>query len=468
MRAVILAGGSGTRLWPLSRQAFPKQFLALTGERSLLQETVERVRPLVGENLCVVATRDVAHLVARQLRDLGIDPGGRMILEPVGRNTAPAVGLAALATPADEVLLVLPSDHAIRDAAAFREALARGAEVAAAGYLVTFGITPDRPETGYGYIQAGEPLEGFEGFRKVARFVEKPDRATAERYLAEGGYSWNSGMFAFRAGTILEELDRHAPHVAAGVRGLADAVRSGGEIPEAAYAAIPKISIDYAVMERSDRVAVLPVDPGWSDLGSFAALHEISEHDAGRNAVRVGGTAILEDSTGNLVWAGDKVVALVGVEDAVVVDTPDALLVCRRDRSQDVRKVAEELVRRGRDEAVFHRTVHRPWGTFTTLEEGPGFKVKRIAVYPGERLSLQLHRHRAEQWVVVRGTARVTRGDEVLDLGVGQTVHIPREERHRLENPGTELLEIIEVQTGDYLGEDDIVRLQDDYGRTQG
>jgi len=466
VRAVILAGGSGTRLWPLSRQAFPKQFLPLLGQRSLFQQTVERVRPLVGDEVCVVATRDVAHLVDRQLRDLGIDPRGRVILEPVGRNTAPAVGVAALAAPADTVLLVLPSDHAVRDEDAFRSALERAAGAAAAGNLVTFGITPSRPETGYGYIQAGEPLPGFDGFRRVARFVEKPDLATARRYLDEGGYYWNSGMFAFRAGTILEELARHAPEVWAGVEALRNAVEAGGDLPANGYARIPKISIDYAVMERSERGVVLPVDPGWSDLGSFAALLGVLGRDEAGNAVRVDGLPLLEDSRGNLVWAGDKVVALVGMTDTVVVDTADALLVCPKDRSQDVRRVAEALARQGREEAVHHRTVHRPWGTFTTLEEADGHKVKRITVCPGQRLSLQLHHHRAEQWVVVRGTARVTRGDEVLDLTVGQTVHIPKGEKHRLENRGEGPVEIIEVQTGDYLGEDDIVRLQDDYGRT--
>ncbi len=468
MRAVILAGGSGTRLWPLSRQAFPKQFLPLLGDRSLFQQTVERVRPLVGGDVVVVATRDVAFLAARQLRELGIDPEGRVLAEPVGRNTAPAIGLAALVSDPDEVLVVLPSDHAIRDEQVLGDALGRARGVAAAGYLVTFGITPSHPETGYGYIQAGEPLDGHGGFHRVARFVEKPDRATAERYLAEGGYSWNSGMFAFRAGRILEELERHAPEVYQGLLPLGEAAREGRVIPADAYAALPKISIDYAVMERSDRVAVLPVDPGWSDLGSFAALHEVLPKDAGGNAVHTegSGAGVLVDSRGNLVWAGDKVVALVGVEDAVVVDTPDALLVCHRSRAQEVRRVAEGLQEQGREEAVFHRTVHRPWGSYTLLEEGPGFKVKRITVYPGERLSLQLHHKRAEQWVVVRGTARVTRGDDTFDLGPGETVHIPRAEKHRLENPGTSLMELIEVQTGSYLGEDDIVRLEDDYGRT--
>ncbi len=467
MRAVILAGGSGTRLWPLSRRSMPKQFLPLAGERSLFRQTVARVRPLVGDDVVVVTTADTAFLAARQLEQEGIDPADRVLAEPVGRNTAPAIGLAALGADPSTVLLVLPSDHAIRDEEAFRRALAAGARVADAGWLVTFGIRPDRPETGYGYIRMGEPLPGRDGAWRVARFVEKPDRETAEAYLADGGYAWNSGMFALRAGRLLEELGAHAPDVRAALEPLAPFADGSSPVPLDLYEAVPRISIDYAVMERSDRVAVIPVDPGWSDLGSFAALRDVLDPGPDGNVTRVdaGGEAVVLDGTGNLVLAGGRVVAAVGVSDTVIVDTPDALLVCARDRSQDVRRVVERLEAAGRPEVADHSTVHRPWGSYTVLELGERHQVKRITVLPGRRLSLQLHHRRAEQWVVVRGTARVTRGDEVLDLGPGRSVAISRGQAHRLENPGSELLEVIEVQTGDYLGEDDIVRLQDDFGR---
>ncbi len=470
MRAVILAGGSGTRLWPLSRRSMPKQFLPLAGERSLLRQTVARVRPLVGDDVVVVTAADTGFLAARQLEEEGIDPADRVLAEPVGRNTAPAIGFAALGAVPDTVLLVLPSDHAIRDEDAFRRALAAAARVAAAGWLVTFGIQPDRPETGYGYIRMGDPLPGYDGARRVERFVEKPDRETAEAYLADGGYAWNSGMFALRADRLLEELGAHAPDVRAALEPLAPYADGARPAPRDLYEAVPKISIDYAVMERSDRVAVIPVDPGWSDLGSFDALAGVLEPDGDGNVVRAGqgGEAVVLEGTDNLVLADGRVVAAVGLSGTVIVDTPDALLVCARDRSQDVRRVVERLEAAGRPEVAGHRTVHRPWGSYTVLELGERHQVKRITVLPGRRLSLQRHRRRAEQWVVVRGTARVTRGDEVLDLGPGQSVAIAREQAHRLENPGAELLEVVEVQTGDYLGEDDIVRLQDDFGRVPG
>lgn len=469
MKAVILAGGSGTRLWPLSRERFPKQFLPLLGERSLLQDTVERVRPLVGDDLCVVAGEESRFLVAEQLRELGLDPSGRVVSEPVGRNTAPAIGLAALGCDAGQVLLVLPSDHAIRDGAAFCRAARAAEAVAHAGYLATFGISPSRPETGFGYIRLGDPLPGFEGFRAAARFVEKPDRATAEGYLAEGGYVWNSGMFCLAAGTLLDELAGHAPELREGLEALRPFLEAGKPVPADRYRALPKISIDYAVMERSRKVAVLPVDPGWSDLGSFAALLELLPTDADGNAVRLaaGGRAVTVESRGNLAWAGNKVVALVGVRDTLVVDTADALLVCDRSQAQEVGRVVEALRAAGREEAVLHRTVHRPWGTYTVLEEGAGYKIKRIRVDAGAKLSLQLHHHRSEHWVVVSGTARVTRGRETLLLRTGESTFLPVTIPHRLENPGTIPLQIIEVQNGDYLGEDDIVRFQDDYGRSR-
>lgn len=470
MRAVILAGGSGTRLWPLSREMFPKQFLPLVGARSLFQETVERVRPLVGNDVVVVTTDDSRFLVADQLRDLGIDPAGRILCEPVGRNTAPAIGLAALCADPGELLLVLPSDHTIRDAEGFRASLRQAAPVAERGYLVTFGISPAYPETGFGYIRLGEALPGAPGFRQAAAFVEKPDRQTAEGYLASGNYLWNSGMFAFKAGAILDELAAHAPDVRAGLEALRPALESGAPVPHDLYAALPSVSIDYAVMERSTRVVALPVDPGWSDLGSFSALFDVLDADPEGNVVQMatGGAWVCVGSRGNLVSSSRKVLALVGVEDTLVVDTPDALLVCSRDRAQDVREVVQRLKAAGREEATVHATAHRPWGTYTVLDEGNGYKVKRIQVNPGAKLSLQLHHHRAEHWVVVSGTAKATNGDRDLLLAAGESTFIPIGTRHRLENPGTGPLELIEVQSGDYLGEDDIVRLQDDYGRLEG
>lgn len=469
MRAVILAGGSGTRLWPLSREQFPKQFLPLLGDRSLLQETVERVRPVVGDEVVVVTTEDSRFLVADQLRALGLAPEGRILCEPAGRNTAPAIGLAALLCNPEEVFLVLPSDHTIRDGEAFRAALRLAEPLAAEGRLVTFGIAPSYPETGYGYIHLGPAVPGAPEFREVAAFVEKPDQTLAEEYLASGGYVWNSGMFAFRADVVLDELATHAPAVRAGLEALRPALEAGGPVPRDLYEAIPSISIDYAVMERSRRAVVLPVQPGWSDLGSFSALFDVLKADEEGNVVQMpaNGQWISVRSRQNFVSSGQKVVALVGVEDTLVIDTPDALLVCARERAQDVREVVNRLRAAGREEASVHRTVHRPWGTYTVLDGGDGYKIKRIRVNPGAKLSLQLHHHRSEHWVVVAGTARVTKGEEVLVLRPNESTFIPLATPHRLENPGLVPLQIIEVQNGEYLGEDDIVRFQDDYGRSE-
>ena len=468
MHAIVLAGGAGTRLWPLSREKYPKQFLPLLGARSLLQQTVERLRPLVDDRVTVVATEEFRFLVADQLREIGLAPEGRVLCEPAGRNTAPAIGLAALTCPAEETLLVVPSDHAIRDADAFRADLASAGPVAERGELVTFGVDPTYPETGYGYIRLGEPLEGAGRFRRAAAFVEKPDRPTAEGYLASGDYVWNSGMFAFRAGRVLEELAAHAPEVSSGLEAMRPAAERGEAVPRELYEALPSISIDYAVMERSRHVAVLPVNPGWSDLGSFSALFDLlGGADADGNVVRMGrgGHFVSVGSGGNLVLGDRKVVALVGVRDTLVVDTPDALLVCGRESAQAVRDAVRSLKDAGREEVDVHRTVHRPWGSYTVLEEAAGYKIKRIQVNPGEKLSLQLHHHRSEHWVVISGTARVTRGSEVLVLRLNESTFIPVATPHRLENPGLVPLQIIEVQNGEYLGEDDIVRLQDEYGR---
>lgn len=465
MKAVILAGGSGTRLWPLSREKYSKQFLPLMGDKSLLQETIERVRPVVGDDICVVTTEESRFLVAGQFREMGIDPHGKILCEPAGRNTAPALGLAALGINPEETMLVLPSDHVITNAQKFREAVVRSDAVAAEGCLVTFGISPASPETGFGYIEMGEPLDSFEGFKKVSRFVEKPDLATAKRYLALGSYVWNSGMFAFKAGALLEELARHEPAVHSGLMGLRKYLSPDKSmdqiIPKDLYEAIPRISIDYAVMERSDRVAVLPLENlGWSDLGSFSALYEILNSMGEDNVVKLGkrGVGVSIESKGNLIWGGNKVVAAVGVNDLIIVDTPDALLVSTRDRAQDVKAAVAELAATGREEIALHRKVYRPWGSYTVLERGEGYKVKQVFVNPRTSLSLHLHRRRSEHWVVVEGAAMATKGDETITLSRNESTFLPPATLHKLENPLDEPLTIIEVQNGQYLEEDDIIR----------
>jgi mannose-1-phosphate guanylyltransferase/mannose-6-phosphate isomerase len=465
---VLLSGGSGTRLWPLSREAHPKQFLPLLGERSLLQASWERLQGLPGmARPLVVANEEHRFLAAEQLRQVGAEPQA-LLLEPVGRNTAPAIAAAALQATAsgdDPLLLVLPSDHLIADAAGFRAAVERAAAAAAAGALLTFGIVPSGPETGYGYIQAAPG----EGLRDVLRFVEKPDRSTAAGYLAAGGYYWNSGMFLFRASRILAELQAFVPRIVDCVRqALADARRDADflRLDRAAFEACPSDSIDYAVMERTRSAQVLPIDVGWSDVGSWSALWEIGDRDEHGNALH--GDVIAEDCKSSLVWGGRRLVTLLGLRDAIVVDTDDALLIAERSRVQQVKDIVARLRREERPQAHVHRKVYRPWGWYDGIESGPGFQVKRICVNPGARLSLQMHHRRAEHWVVVRGTARVTCDERVFDLQANQSTYIPLGSRHRLENLTGQPLEIIEVQSGDYLGEDDIVRFEDAYGRSAG
>jgi mannose-1-phosphate guanylyltransferase/mannose-6-phosphate isomerase len=473
LQPVLLSGGSGTRLWPLSREAYPKQFLPLAGEDPMLQATWSRVAPLAGARPIVVAGEDHRFLVAEQLRAAGA-PVPAIVLEPAGRNTAPAIAAAALqavqdAGGGDPLLLALPSDHVVRDGDAFRRAVLAAMPAAEAGGLVTFGIVPTAPETGFGYIQAeaGNGAAGqADAARKVLRFVEKPDAATAQRYLGEGGYYWNSGMFLFRASRYLAELGRFRPDILEGVRAAFAAARRDGDfvrLDPDAFAATPAESIDYAVMERTDAAMVLPVDIGWNDVGSWSALWDVAERDADGNARH--GDVIAVDSRNSYAYAR-RLVALVGVDDVVVVETDDAILVARKDKVQQVKDVVARLRAEQRSQAALHREVHRPWGSYDSVDAGERFQVKRIKVKPGASLSLQSHTKRAEHWIVVSGTARVTRNNDVFELHADQSTYIPIGAKHRLENPGSEVLELIEVQSGDYLGEDDIVRYEDVYGRS--
>ena len=461
---VILSGGSGTRLWPLSREAYPKQFLPLVGDETMLQETWRRVAGLTPHAPIVVGNHDHRFMIAEQLREAGAAPAAT-ILEPFGRNTAPAIAIAALeatADGADPLLLVLPSDHVVGDVAAFHAAVREAAEAAAAGRMVTFGIVPAAPETGYGYIKA----EAGTGVRKVERFVEKPDAATAQAYVASGDYYWNSGMFLFRASRYLEELGTLAPAMLAASRAaLAAATRDDDfvRLDAEAFAACPSDSIDYAVMEKTAHAAVVALDAGWNDVGSWTALWDVSPQDDSGNAHH--GDVIAVDCR-NTYAHGQRLIALVGLEDVVVVETDDAILVGHKGRMQQVKDVVGRIKAEGRSHATWHRKVYRPWGAYDSIDNGERFQVKRITVKPGGTLSLQMHHHRAEHWIVVSGTARVTRGDETLLLTENQSTYIPLGVVPRLENPGRLPLELIEVQSGSYLGEDDIVRFEDRYGRS--
>ena len=464
LQPVLLSGGSGTRLWPLSREAYPKQFLPLAGHDTMLQATWQRVADIASAAPIVVANEEHRFLVAEQLRQIGV-PTPSILLEPVGRNTAPAIAAAALQAMSggdDPLLLVLPSDHVVRDAAAFRAAVAEASAAAEQGALVTFGIVPMGPETAFGYIHA---TGAGPGVRIVERFVEKPDAATAQSYLDLGGYYWNSGMFLFRASRYLQELERFRPDMLAATRTAWERASHDGDfirLDRDAFAACAADSIDYAVMERTDTAQVLPVDIGWNDVGSWSALWDVARRDADGNATL--GDVIAIDSRNSYVHAR-RLVALVGVDDLVVVDTDDAVLVARKDRVQQVKDVVARLKHEQRSHAALHREVHRPWGSYDSVDVGPRFQVKRIKVKPGARLSLQSHTQRAEHWIVVSGTARVTRDNDVFELHANQSTYIPIGAKHRLENPGSEMLELIEVQSGDYLGEDDIVRYDDVYGR---
>jgi mannose-1-phosphate guanylyltransferase/mannose-6-phosphate isomerase len=468
---VILSGGSGTRLWPLSREAYPKQFLPLVDQRTMLQNTALRIAGLADTTApLVVCNEEHRFMVAEQLRAVGIQPAA-VILEPIGRNTAPAVAVAALHAQlagADPILLILPADHVIADVEGFRAAVRQIAPHAEAGRLITFGIVPTAPEIGYGYIKAGAPLDDS-GVCKVERFVEKPDTATAQTYLQSGAYSWNSGMFMFRASAFLAELERFAPAMLAACQQALATGRADTDflrLDRKAFAACPKDSIDYAVMEKTDQAVVLPLTVGWNDVGSWSALWEAGERDADGNITR--GDVIAVDTRDTYVDASTRLVATVGVADLVVVETADAVLVASKERVQEVKAVVDQLKASQRPEGRNHRKVYRPWGCYDSIDLDQRFQVKHITIKPGACISSQMHHHRAEHWVVVSGTARVLRGDEEFLLTENQSTYIPVGIPHRLTNPGKIPLEIIEVQSGSYLGEDDIVRFEDVYGRGNG
>ncbi len=466
---VILSGGSGTRLWPLSRAALPKQLLALNGARTMIQDTVLRAALPGAEAPLLLCSEGHRFLVAEQMQAVGVTPKA-IVLEPMGRNTAPAAAIAALMaadTDPAGIVLLLPSDHVVTDEAAFRAAVAAAASAARQGHIVTFGIAPDAPETGYGYIQRGEALGG--GVSRVKRFAEKPDRDVAQTYLASGDYFWNSGMFVFRADVLLAELNRHEPGLVDACRAaLAGAVRDLDfvRLEAASFEKAKSISIDYAVMERTDKAAVVPCDLGWSDVGAWSSLWALQSRDANGNVIQ--GDVLIHDSQDSFVRNEKGLTALVGVKGLVVVVTEDAVLVADKHRAQDVKAIVDQMKLAERPELLEHKVVFRPWGSYQGIDAGDGYQVKHIMVKPGGRLSLQSHTKRAEHWIVVQGTAKVTCDDKVFLLNENQSTFIPLGARHRLENPGKQPLRLIEVQSGSYLGEDDIVRYDDVYGRAPG
>ncbi|MCA8318275.1 mannose-1-phosphate guanylyltransferase/mannose-6-phosphate isomerase [Burkholderia multivorans] len=470
LHPIILCGGSGSRLWPMSRSHYPKQYLKLSGEQTLVQQTVLRAAevPRIAAPI-VIANNEHRFLIAEQLRHTRVSPHA-IVLEPFGRNTAPAIAIAAqivLRDDSDALLLVLPSDHIVQNSQAFISAVATATDVAKGGRLVTFGIPPTEPHTGYGYIRRGKPLDANEQVYAVDAFIEKPDREHATEFVQDDRYYWNSGMFLLNASTYLADLAQHAPDVsrqAARAFGLAQQDYDFLRIDVDAFAASPDISIDYAVMEKTERAAVVPAtNLGWSDIGSWSALADIAQPDRQGNAVS--GDVYTDTVANSYIRAEHRMVAAIGVDDVVIVETADAVLVAHRDHVQNVKKVVEKLNASGRNESVIHRRVPRPWGSYESIDAGDRFRVKRIVVAPGAQLSLQMHHHRAEHWIVVKGTALVKNGEAEIILTENQSTYIPLGTPHRLTNPGKIPLELIEVQSGAYLGEDDIVRFEDAYGR---
>ena len=470
---LILCGGSGTRLWPLSRQMFPKQFVKMVDENSLFQETVKR-NVMLFDKFCIVTNKDHYFLAEHQMEDLTAHKDKTFVLEPVGRNTAPAIALACFNYEPDEIIFVTPSDHLIKNTDSYIDKIKKGVEAAGNGKLVTFGIKPSYPETGYGYIEADTADITVSGINKVKNFKEKPDHKTAEKYVSEGNFYWNSGMFVFKAGVFLDELKKYSYSIyekslIAYENSLKDkdGIRNQKiHITDTYMNDIPADSIDYAVMEKSDNVYVIPSEIGWTDLGSFDSIYDITKKDEYGNSFDA--NVISVDSKNNLIFSDNRKIALVGIDDLIVVDTDDALLISRKGCSQNVKKVVEKLQRgtaAEKEMTVVHSTVHRPWGTYTVLEDNAAFKIKKIVVKPGKRLSLQKHLHRSEHWVVVAGTAIVQVGSEEKIVRKNESIYIPMGEIHRLSNNGKIDLAIIETQVGDYLGEDDIIRIQDDYNR---
>lgn len=468
---VILSGGAGTRLWPVSREAHPKPFMKLPDGEGLLQKTVKRTAQLskVSE-IMTITNRDYYFQTRDEYTETGLAEKIHFsyVLEPSARNTAPAIAMAALALKSqkDAIMLVLPADHIIENQQAFSEAVGTAVSLAEQEYLVTFGIQPDRPETGFGYIKKGQSIEGSSSINLVDEFVEKPDLPRAEEYVKSNNYLWNSGMFCFRPGVFLAALEKHAPQIYAAVMECWKQTETDVqplELNADAFAAVPADSIDYAVMEKADSVAVVACDIGWSDVGSWDSVSELSAPDAQGN--RLTGECMMIESSDCYVQSQNRLVAVLGMTELVVVDTPDALLITDKAQCQDVKKIVQQLKDDRHDAYRHHQTVHRPWGTYTVLEEGPSFKIKRIMVKPGSSLSLQMHHHRSEHWIVVSGTAEVVNGDNTFLVHTNQSTYVPAGNQHRLSNPGIKALVMIEVQSGEYLGEDDIVRFEDNYGR---